>query len=231
MKIHGLNKTTLLDYPERVAATIFTGNCNFRCPFCQNGSLVLNPDSEPLIPEEDIFSFLKKRAGILTGVCITGGEPTLQPDLPEFIEKIKKLGYYVKLDTNGYRPDIIQKLVQDKLIDSIAMDIKSSPENYHSATGIPSLDINPIKSSVSYIMEEHIPYEFRTTIVRELHSESDFISIRDWLTGASNYYLQSYKDSEQVLVQGFHAYSKEEIEQFQSILISKIPHTYLRGIE
>ena len=138
MKIHGFNKTTLLDYPEHLAATIFTGGCNFRCPFCHNGGLVLDPDSQPAISEEEVLKFLQKRRGILQGVCITGGEPTLQPDLENFVRKIKEMGYLVKLDTNGSRPEVLKSLLEKGLLDYVAMDIKASEENYARAAGVKS---------------------------------------------------------------------------------------------
>ena len=152
MKIHGLNKTTLLDYPEHVAATVFTGGCNFRCPFCHNGGLVLEPHKQPLILEEDVLSFLKKRKGVLSGVCITGGEPTLQKDLAEFIRKIKELGYLVKLDTNGYRPEMLEELFTEGLLDYVAMDIKTSLENYAVVSGVKNIDTDVIKESADILI-------------------------------------------------------------------------------
>lgn len=231
MVIHGLNKTTLLDFPGQVAASIFTGGCNFRCPFCQNGGLVLHPQTEPSIPEEEFFAFLRKRAGILTGVCISGGEPTLQPDLRDFILRIRALGYQVKLDTNGYRPDVMISLIEDGLVDYVAMDIKSSPAGYARATGIPDIDLSKIQQSVYYLLKEHVPYEFRTTVVRDLHNSEDFVKIGEWIRGCKHYYLQSYKDSEDVLVPGFSAYTTKELEQFVAILKPNIPNVSLRGVE
>jgi len=231
MQIHGFQKTTLLDFPGRVACTIFTGSCNFRCPFCQNSGLVLHPDEEPAIPEEDIISFLKKRSGILDGVCITGGEPTLQRDLPDFIKKIKALGYQVKLDTNGYLPDVLKNLCESGLIDYVAMDIKSSRETYSRASGIPDPDIRKIEDSASYLMNSGISYEFRTTVVRELHTASDFRNIGEWLAGCSAYYLQSYKDSELVMAKGLSAFSPDELRAFIEILRPWIPNVSLRGID
>ena len=231
MQICGLNKTTLLDYPKHLAATVFIGGCNFRCPFCQNGELVLQPQDYITATKEEIFTFLKKRAKILSGVCITGGEPTLQPDLADFLTRIKELGYLIKLDTNGYQPDVIQELYEKKLIDYIAMDIKSSPAHYEQAAGITSIDIQKIKKSVLYIMRCGIDYEFRTTVVKELHTIEDFIEIRNWLAGCKRYFLQSYVDSEYVISRRFHAYDKEELLKFADILKTKIPNTFLRGVD
>lgn len=231
MQIHGFNKTTLLDYPEHVAATIFTGGCNFRCPFCQNGDLVLNPQSQPLIMEDEIFTTLKKRQGILSGVCITGGEPTLQPDLAYFIRKIKELGYLVKLDTNGYHPDIIADLYEHGLIDYVAMDIKTSPCHYSLVSGVPHLKMDPIFESVRYLMNCGISYEFRTTVVRELHCADDFREIGAWLAGCRAYYLQGYQESDSVICPGYTAFDKEELLTFLEILRPFIPNAALRGVD
>lgn len=235
MLILGLNKTTLLDYPEHVAATIFTGGCNFRCPFCHNKDLVfveegLRTQSVTQISTEEILSFLKKRKGILTGVCITGGEPTLQANLTEFIQQIKELGYLVKLDTNGYQPDILCSLVEQHLIDYVAMDIKNSPEKYALTAGIPSIDISKIKDSVRFLRSQNtVSYEFRTTIVHELHDENDMYVIADWLSGAPAYYLQSFINSGRVITDGYHPHTTETLQDFVHICRKKIPNTQLRG--
>ncbi len=165
MQIHGFQKTTLLDFPGRVACTIFTGGCNFRCPFCHNGDLVLDPANVPRIAEDEIFLQLEKRRGILDGVCITGGEPTLQPDLADFIKKIRASGLLVKLDTNGYQPDILERLVADGLVDYVAMDIKHCPEKYNFISQVRDFDFGRIQESVSFLLEGNVPCEFRTTIV------------------------------------------------------------------
>lgn len=231
MQIYGFNKTTLLDYPEHVACTLFTGGCNFRCPFCQNGGLVTNVAAQFPIPDEEIFSALKKRRGVLSGVCITGGEPTLHSDLPEFLRKIKDLGYLVKLDTNGYRPDVIDSLNNLCLLDYIAMDIKSSPGHYAMAVGLPAPDMSRIRESVSLIRSCGLPYEFRTTVVRQLHCREDFSAIGEWLSGCRAYFLQSYQDSDAVLCSGYSACSKEELLDYLSVLRTTIPNASLRGID
>ncbi len=231
MKICGLNKTTLLDYPGKVAATIFLGGCNFRCPFCQNSSLVLHADREPELSQDEIFSFLEKRRGILEGVCITGGEPSLNDNLEEFIRKIRSLGYAVKLDTNGSRPYILKDLVRKNLLDKIAMDIKACPENYGNVSGLLYPDLDSIRESVDFLMEGHVDYEFRTTVVRELHTEKDFRKIGQWIKGAKAYYLQAYKDSEEVLQPGFSSYSLKELENFRNILLETIHLVEIRGID
>lgn len=231
MQIYGLNKTTLLDYPQHVAATLFTGGCNFRCPFCHNGGLVVDPDSQPQIPEEEIFAFLQKRKGILTGICITGGEPTLQPDLADFIRRIRSLGFLVKLDTNGYQPEVLLQLLTEKLLDYVAMDIKSSPEHYARTAGLSQLDFSLIERSAALIRNAGIAYEFRTTVVRELHSLADFIQIGQWLAGSSAFFLQSYTEAGQVLQPGFHPCTKKELLDFAQALKPFIPNTALRGVD
>lgn len=229
--IHGLTKTTLLDYPGRVAAVIFLGGCNFRCPFCQNSRLVLHSAEEPEISEEEVFSFLKKRQGILEGVCVSGGEPTLAPDLEDFLLKIHQLGYPIKLDTNGTHPEIIKSLAEKDLIQMIAVDIKASPENYPSLSGMMHPPLDAIRETVDFLLHGHLDYEFRTTVVKELHSEQDFIQIGQWLKNARAYYLQAYKDSEEVLQPGFTSYSLEELEHFRQILMTTIPVVDIRGID
>ena len=186
MEIHGFNKTTLLDYPEHIAATVFTGGCNFRCPFCHNGELVLDPGCQPLIPEEEVLAYLKKRQGILQGVCVTGGEPTLQKDLKDFLRKIKELGYPIKLDTNGYMPGVLWDLMQEHLIDYVAMDIKASRDNYARAAGLPHMDISRIEESIGILKSSGIPYEFRTTVVRGIHTVVEFEKIGKWIAAQTN---------------------------------------------
>lgn len=230
MQIHGMNKTTLLDYPGIVATTLFTGNCNFRCPFCQNADLVLDPMSQPLISEEEIFSHLKKRKGIVKGVCVTGGEPTLQPDIMEFLSKIHEIGLLVKLDSNGYRPEVLRKLLESGCVDYFAMDIKTSLDEYDKVAGV-KIDSEKINESVSIIMNSGKEYEFRTTVVRELHNKENFEKIAELLSGAKQYFLQGYVDSERVISPGFTAYSLNELEEFKEILQPKIKKVYIRGVE
>lgn len=231
MQIFGFNKTTLLDFPEHVACTVFTGGCNFRCPFCQNGDLVLHGGSLPVLDEEEVFRVLRKRKGILTGVCVTGGEPTLQRDLDVFLSRVKELGYLVKLDSNGYRPEVLQSLCERGLVDYFAMDIKSSPENYASTAGVKELDMGLIRESVDFIRSCGLDYEFRTTVVRELHSSGDFLSIGEWLKGCKAYFLQSYVESEGVICKEFSSYSKEELEEFVMLLKPYIDNVSLRGVD
>ena len=231
MLIFGFNKTTLLDFPEHVACTVFTGGCTFRCPFCQNGDLVLHGGSLPVLDEEEVFRVLRKRKGILTGVCVTGGEPTLQRDLDVFLSRVKELGYLVKLDSNGYRPEVLQSLCERGLVDYFAMDIKSSPENYARTAGVKELDMGLIRESVDFIRSCGLDYEFRTTVVRELHSSGDFLSIGEWLKGCKAYFLQSYVESEGVICKEFSSYSKEELEEFVMLLKPYIDNVSLRGVD
>lgn len=231
MNICGYQKTTLLDYPGHVAATIFTGGCNFRCPFCHNSDLVVNPTMSPCISQEEIFAFLKKRKNVLSGICITGGEPTLQTNLSEFIKKVRSLGYKIKLDTNGYRPDVISSLLEDNLLDYIAMDIKAGLSNYAKVSGVPNLDTSKIKESISIIENSGIDYEFRTTVVKELHSQEDFLEISEMLSSSSPYFIQSFKDSGNILTPGLSSCDTETLNQYLAIVKNKLPFSSLRGIE
>lgn len=231
MKIHGFRKTTLLDYPHRLAATIFVGSCNFRCPFCHNASLVLHPDSQPVFSEEEVLDTLRKRVSVLEGICITGGEPTLQEDLPEFIKKVKELGFAVKLDTNGSRPQMLHRLLQDHLLDYIAMDIKSSKKHYPRTAGLHTIDLKAVEESAALIRSCGLPYEFRTTAVNGLHSLSDFEEIGDWLHGSSAYYLQNFEDSGDLIGAGYSAFSKAEMEQFRTVLLPHFQQVQIRGAD
>ena len=243
MIIGGFLPTTLLDYPEKLACTVFTCGCNFRCPFCQNGTLALGaaPEYEQ---SEDVLERIKKRKNILEGVCITGGEPTLQKDLPDFLKAVKDMGLLVKLDTNGNRPDVIKSLYQEGLIDYVAMDIKSSRENYPAVSGIPGLPAAAIEESIEFLIHSGIAYEFRTTLVKGLHTYEDMEAIAAWLKGADKYYLQSYEDSELILCKltsssadsitdadtALESFSEEELRQFLQIARRTIPSAALRGI-
>ncbi|MBO7156006.1 MAG: anaerobic ribonucleoside-triphosphate reductase activating protein [Clostridia bacterium] len=227
MIIKGIQKLTLLDYPQKVACTLFTAGCNFRCPFCHNASLVKGDDGA-VLNETEVLKYLKLRQGILDAVCITGGEPTLQSDLKEFILKVKELGYCVKLDTNGYKPEVLKELVNEGLLDYVAMDIKNSKEGYARTAGLQNIDINKIEESVDFLMQGNVDYEFRTTVVEELHSESDFFAIAEWLKNAKKYYLQSFKDSGDILGGTFTPCSGAKMEHFLKILIKNIPQTEIR---
>ncbi|MFA5962135.1 MAG: anaerobic ribonucleoside-triphosphate reductase activating protein [Parcubacteria group bacterium] len=197
MNIGGYQKLTLIDFPGTLATTVFTVGCNFRCPFCHNPELVLGAGIKTSgmenKTEREFFAFLKKRIGKLEGVCITGGEPTLQPDLIEFVQKVRALGFRIKLDTNGARPDILKKLLDEKLLDFVAMDIKNQLGRYGETVGV-KVDTERIKLSVELIKNSRLPYEFRTTVVPGIHREKDFLVIAEWLKGAMAYYLQEYRE-------------------------------------
>lgn len=231
MQIYGFQKLTLLDYPGHLAAILFLGGCNMRCPFCQNASLVINPSANPSIPEEEVITLLEKRKNILEGVCISGGEPTLHPDLPEFITKIKAFGYQVKLDTNGLNPSMLKELTSNSLLDYVAMDIKNSKDKYLVTSGNPNVDLNKIEESISFLLTSNLKYEFRTTIVKELHTEQDIRNIGKWIRGAKAYYLQSYQDSGDVITPGFHNHTKDTLTHFASILTPYVEHVALRGVD
>ncbi len=238
MNIAGLYKTTLLDYPEHIATSIFTVGCDFCCPFCHNRDLVISREDRKtdLIPQEEILRFLESRKKILTGVCISGGEPTMQLDLKEFIRQIKAMGYAVKLDTNGHHPEVLKGLLSANLVDYIAMDIKNSTDKYAITTGCQYIDYNKIEKSIQLILDAGntetpaISYEFRTTVIKELHTEVDLIEIGKRISGKGRYYLQSYEENGNVIQKGFHAYQPAEMRSLVENLASLgIPAT-LRGI-
>ena len=235
MKIHGISGLTLLDYPGKMACTIFTGHCNYRCPFCHNATLVLNPSSQPLIPEEEVFDLLDRRKGKLEGVAITGGEPTLNNDLAEFCRKVKEKNLLVKLDTNGSNPKAVKELLGAGLVDYIAMDIKASPANYAKAVGLISFDMEPVFESTDMIMDAGsknlIDYEFRTTVVGGIHTEDDFIKIGRWLKNAKAYFLQGYRTSDdQLNPEDLSTVPVETMESYRKLLLETIPNVNLRGV-
>ena len=231
MHIHGLQKLTLLDYPGHTACTVFTGGCNYRCPFCHNASLVLRPTEQPTIAAEEVLSFLRKRQGLLDGVCITGGEPTLEKGLADFCAAVKELGFALKLDSNGSRPEVLRELIEKDLVDYIAMDIKSSRENYGKLVGIPGYDTAKVEESAALLMEGRVDFEFRTTVVKEFHSVEDFERIGQWLRGEEKYFLQCFKDSGDILGSGCSAFTKSEMESLRDAVLPFIPNTHLRGVD
>ncbi len=229
MVIKGLQKTTLLDFPGKVACTVFTGGCNFRCPFCHNASLVIKPNDAPEIDLDAFMYFLDKRRGILDGVCITGGEPLLQKDIDKFISAIRAKGYAIKLDTNGSDPDKLEELIDAGILDYVAMDIKSSQEKYSLLAGTDKY-ADKVSKSVSLLLEGKMDYEFRTTVVRELHELSDFEDIGKWISGAKRYYLQQFKDSGDLIEGGFSAYGDSEMMAALDIVKRYIPAAEIRGM-
>ncbi|MBR5497690.1 MAG: anaerobic ribonucleoside-triphosphate reductase activating protein [Clostridia bacterium] len=230
MLLKGLQKLTLLDFPGKVACTVFTGGCNFRCPFCHNASLVTHMDDET-ISEEDFFSFLEKRLGILDGVCISGGEPTLQPDLYGFVKKIKDMGYAVKLDTNGYRPDVLKKLCNDGLVDYVAMDIKNSPEKYELTAGNCQVSFDTVKESIEYLKISGIPHEFRTTVVKDFHKPDDVAEIAGIIGENERYFIQPFRDGETVIERGLSGFGNDEIKELLAAARKFAPKTEVRGID
>ena len=230
MLIKGLQKLTLLDFPDRMACTVFTFGCNFRCPFCHNSSLVLaERATEDTMPEEEFFGFLARRRGILEGVCVTGGEPTLQPDLPAFLRRIKDMGYAVKLDTNGYRPAVLRALVEQELVDYVAMDVKNSLPRYGETVGIPRFDTTPIEESLDYLLEDRVPFEFRTTLVRGLHTADSVRDMGRRVAGAERFFLQTFEDSGDLIREGLSAFTPAETAELLSILRVYVPNAQTRG--
>ena len=263
MKLSGIQKLTLLDFPGHTAATVFTPGCNFRCPFCHNADLVLgmrregvSPDEVrprsphgafPSYPTDEFFAFLDKRQKLLDGICITGGEPLLQPGLAEFCEEIRNRGFKVKLDTNGSHPERLRPLIEDGLVDYVAMDVKNAPARYAETVGIPYFDIAPVHESVNLLKEKRVPCEFRTTVVRELHTAEDLREIARWLAephgspasasrpykGDAPWFLQSFIDAEGVLggTGRFRAWPPQDLRKILPELQRTLPRTELRGVK
>ncbi len=227
MIIHGLQKLTLVDYPGKCACILFTGACNFRCPFCQNGSLVLDPGGEPVISDDEIFSFLSRRRRMLEGVVVTGGEPTINADLIPFLSRIKEIGYSVKLDTNGYLPSVLKAAVGSGYVDYVAMDIKTSLDEYSLLSGVDT-DTSRIKESIDFLLSGTVDYEFRTTVVDELHHRENFEKIGETIKGAKRYFLQSFVPSEDTISGGFTTPSVEKLENYKEILRSYIECVSIR---
>ena len=231
MVIHGLQKLTLLDYPGHTACTVFTGRCNWRCPFCHNASLVLRPEEQPVIDQEEFFAFLKKRRGLLDGVAVTGGEPTLNRDLPDFLRQVKEQGFETKLDTNGTNPTMLREILSAGLADYVAMDIKAGRDNYPAVTGTVRPGLAAVEESVELLKTCGVEHEFRTTVVRELHSEADFADIGRWLRGEERYFLQAFKDSGDLVSGSCSPCTREEMERFLSVVRESIPGAELRGMD
>lgn len=229
MLLKGLQKTTLLDYPERVACTVFTGGCNLRCPFCHNASLVLSPAELPELSEKSFFEFLSKRRGILDGVCVTGGEPLLQPDIVPFLLRIRSLGFSVKLDTNGSLPQRLSEALEAGAVDYVAMDIKNSKEKYVRTVGV-TQNTDVFEQSIRLIMSCGLPYEFRTTVVKELHDKRDILAIAQSIEGAERYYLQSFKPSDDLISQGLSAHSEDVLREMLELVRPYVGVCGIRGI-
>ena len=230
MKIHGLQKMTLLDFPGKVACTVFLGGCDMRCPFCHNAELI-DGTAPAVMEEEELLAFLKKRTGLLEGVAITGGEPLLRDDTITLMEKIRELGYPVKLDTNGTHPDRLRKILDRGLAAYVAMDIKNSPDRYAVTAGLEKMELAPVRESVSLLMEGRTDYEFRTTVVAELHDGDSFRGIGEWIRGARRYYLQKFTDRDTVPFGGFHAPEDAKMLEYAAIAREYVPSAVIRGMD
>ncbi len=232
MKIEGMQTLTLLDFPGRVAATVFTPGCDMRCPFCHNAEIVL--EGQGAMGEAPVFDLLEKRRGKLTGLAITGGEPLMQADIADFIKRVKDMGYAVKLDTNGSFPARLRGLVEGGLVDYVAVDVKNCREKYAETAGLSGEAAERILpmvfESIAYLMEGHVDFEFRTTVVKELHEDEDFVRIGEWLKGDEKFFLQGFSDAGSTIVPGLHKHSKEDMERFRNIMLEYIPKTWLRGL-
>lgn len=228
MLIGGFQKMTVLDFPGKIACILFTYGCNLKCPFCHNASLVIDDIEE--FSQEEIFKYLEKRKGVLDGVCVSGGEPFLQPDIMEFLQKLKNTGLAVKIDTNGTSPEKLQYAVENGLVDYVAMDIKNSKEKYPLTTGIQDIDIGKIEESVKFLLDSDIDYEFRTTVVREYHTEQDMVCIGEWIKGAKNYFLQSFTDSGNLIGENLSAHSSDTMRNFEGIVRPFVQNIGVRGV-
>ena len=231
MKIHGLQKMTLLDFPGKVACTVFLGGCDLRCPFCHNAEL-LDGTAPAVMEGEELLAFLRRRKGLLDGVAVTGGEPLLRgEELVRLAEQIRELGYPLKLDTNGTHPERLRQMIDGGLVSYVAMDIKNSPERYAQTCGLKEMDLGPVRESAALLLEGRTDYEFRTTTVAELHDAESFRKIGEWIRGAKRYYLQQFTDRDTVPFEGFHAPSAEEMGNYLKIVREFVPAAELRGAE
>lgn len=232
MKITGIQKLTLLDYPGVVACTVFTAGCNFRCPFCHNSPLVLPEQiDDNFLEDDEVFEFLKKRRGVLDGVAVTGGEPLLNADIADFLVKVKSLGYKIKLDTNGSNPALLSDIIRNKLVDRVAMDIKNAPADYAKTVGMDSIDISAVERSKEILLSGSIDYEFRTTVVKGIHTWESLLAAAEWISGAREYYLQQFKDSGNlILPEGLAAYNEKEMEALADAVREIVPTVLVRGI-
>lgn len=231
MNFSGWEKLSLVDFDNHIVTTLFAAGCNLRCPFCHNSELVLHPKNNPSIPWEEIRDYLKRRKGVIDAVVITGGEPTLMPDLIDKMKEIKSLGYEIKLDTNGTNPALLKELAKLSLVDYIAMDIKNSLPKYGVTIGIPTFNISKIEESIRFLIDGKIDYEFRTTIIDEFHTTTDMERIGQLIEGAKHYYLQRYIDSEYCIEHGFHEIKKEKALAYKAIANKYVGNVSLRGYE
>lgn len=230
MNICGLQKLSMVDYPGKLAATVFTGGCNLRCPFCHNALLVTRLNESPRLDTDEILKFLRSRRGLLDAVVLSGGEPLLQPGAADFLAAVRDMGYLVKLDTNGCYPVALADILQRQLVDYVAMDIKNSREKYSLTVGIPDFDPAPIEESIRLIRESGTNYEFRTTAVREFHSADDFAAIGRWLHGSKNYYIQNFNDSGNLIGSNMSGFQPEQLQEFADSLLADFEFVGIRGV-
>ena len=229
MNINGLQKLTLLDYPGRVACTVFLAGCNLRCPFCHNSELLDAAAAMPVMDDGELLAFLKKRQGMLDGVAFTGGEPLLRPELPELMRAVRELGYAVKLDTNGMFPEALSRVLSAELVDYVAMDVKNSPDRYAETCGVDAVDMAKIRASIDLLRGGKADYEFRTTVVDELHDDASFAAVGAMIAGAKRYFLQPFKDRDTVAFAGFHAPDGEKLARFVQIVKPFVGSVEIRG--
>ena len=229
MIIKGFQKLTLLDYPGRTACTVFTGGCNFRCPFCHNALLVTEQDND-FYPEEDVFEHLKMRKNVLDGVAVTGGEPLLQKDIERFLYEIKDLGYDIKLDTNGSFPEKLAGILELGLADYVAMDIKNSPAKYAETIGLKAFDLAPVQESINILKNSGVDYEFRTTVTADFHTKDSMKELSEWIMNTPKYFLQNFVDSGQLIDSNCRGVSKAEMYELLDIVRVNIPNAQIRGI-
>lgn len=230
MNICGLQKLSMVDYPGKLAATVFTGGCNLRCPFCHNALLVTRLNESPRLDTDEVLAFLRSRRSLLDAVVLSGGEPLLQPGAADFLAVVKDMGYLVKLDTNGCYPDALEEILSKRFVDYVAMDIKNSREKYSLTVGVPNFDLAPIDESMRLIRESGIDYEFRTTAVRQFHTAADFTAIGRWLHGSKNYYIQNFNDSGNLIGSGMSGFSEEELRSFADSLTGDFEFIGIRGL-
>ena len=237
MRICGLQKLSMVDYPGKLAATVFTGGCNLRCPFCHNALLVTRLSESPTLTEEEVLDFLKKRRGLLDGVVLSGGEPLLHPGAADFLAAVRELGFAVKLDTNVFYPQALSSILDRGFADYVAMDIKNQPEKYALTCGIPGLDPAPVEESLRLLSGSGVDFELRTTLVREFHSPEYLSAIGQWLAPffpegrTPRYFLQNFVDSGNLIADGCHGFDREEMEALADLIRPFLPRAELRGVE
>ena len=228
MYLGGLQKLTLLDYPGKLACTIFTSGCNYRCPFCHNAALVTHPGES--VSVDSVLDFLRKRRGVLQGVCVTGGEPLLQRDIWDLLRQIRDLGFEIKLDTNGSDPARLRRAVEAGLVDYVAMDVKNCAAAYGETVGLVAFDPSDVSESIRYLLSGAVDYEFRTTVVREFHDADRLTALAQWISGARRYYLQAFQDSGDLICPGLHGYDAAEMEALRDAVAKVLPCVELRGV-